>query len=822
MERHLQVAATRFPDKADVFNNLGVALKQQGKLDAAQTAYRRAIELAPGNGDTWNNLGNALKLAGDLAAAVDAYRKAIALRPAHADAHFNLGTALAEQERIAEAADCFRQSAALRPNHYDSLVNLGVASKQLKRHDAAVDAYRRAIAVEPDNPSAWIKLGNALEAADRFTDAIETYRQAIARAPDSADAHNGLGLALMHAGDPAAGIAPMRRAIALDPVHAWAHTNLGLALLTLGDFAEGWREYEWRWELDDFADMRRVRADRLWDGGDIAGRTVFLTHEQGMGDSIQFLRYATELAGRGARVIVGVQPPLRRVAARVPGVSRAVSKGDPGVPFDVHCSMMSAPLLCGTTLATIPAVIPYITAEPELEAAWAERLPEGPRRIGLCWAGKPSFRSDARRSVPLAAFAPFAQLQGVRWISLQKGPAADQSRTPPAGLALEDWTTELADFADTVALIARLDLVVTVDTAVAHLAGAMGKPVWMLCRSDSEWRWMLGRDDSPWYPTLRLYRQSRAGDWSGPIGRMCDDIARQPGVTRVALPTVAPGATPAARLDIWSRSRAALPAATRGYHGLARTRHGLLLYNRNDQYVGRSVAVYGEYSEGEIDLFRQLVRAGDTVLEAGANIGAHTIWFAGAVGPAGRVLAYEPQRLVFQTLCANLALNDLANVHAAHAALGRASGRIRVPEPDPARVTNFGGLSIGGESDSGEAPVETVDGLALTALRLLKADVEGMESEVIAGAADTIRRLRPVLYVENDRRAKSAALIAQIRGMGYRLWWHTPPLFNPANHAGETKDVFGRIVSINLLCLPVGQPANVTLREVRSDDDWWR
>lgn len=247
-----------------------------------------------------------------------------------------------------------------------------------------------------------------------------------------------------------------------------------------------------------------------------------------------------------------------------------------------------------------------------------------------------------------------------------------------------------------------------------------------------------------------------------------------------------------------------------------------MLYNPMDAYVGRSLELYGEFSEGEVELFRQMLQPGHVVVEAGANIGAHTLFLAQAVGPSGAVVAFEPQRLVFQTLCANLALNDLTNVRACHAAVGNAPGFITVPLLDPSRPQNFGGLGLGNWAKGEQVPVMTIDSFELARCDLLKADVEGMEAEVLTGAAQTIRRHRPVLYVENDREEKSEALIRLIFELGYRAWWHLPPLFNPANFRAHRENVFGSVVSLNLLCVPKDRPANIALREVTGPTDTWR
>ncbi|HTP96296.1 MAG TPA: FkbM family methyltransferase, partial [Burkholderiales bacterium] len=749
---------------------------------------------------------------------------AIEIDPQHADAQRGLGDALLAHDEVEQAIEVYRRLIAQCPDHSDAHCHLGVALKRLGQLDEAIACYRCAIVLDPANAIACTNLGNALEAADRYTDAEAAYCRALALAPDNAEAHNALGLTLYRMGRVDDGIAELRRAIALKPDHVNAHTNLGLALLTRGDLAGGWPEYEWRLDMPDADEPERVFRQPRWTGQDLGGKSLLVHFEQGLGDTLQFVRYVPVLARRGIGASLACQPELRRLLAKMPGARGVITTGDKLPRFDFRCSLMSLPLRLGTDLDSIPSEVPYLHADPALAQAWRERLSSPAFKVGLAWAGKPSYRADRRRSIPLAAFAPLAAVAGVEFHSLQKGSGAEQARNPPPGLALIDHAGELSDFADTAALVAHLDLVISVDSAVAHLAGAMGKPVWLLCRYESEWRWMHGREDSPWYPTMRIFRQFLPGNWDDVMARVARVLPLARGGDSAALPPKPmPPARPvqAARLETFAASRTPQPNAA-SFNELRRCRHGLMLFNVNDQYVGRSLLEYGEFSEYETELFRQLLRPGDCVVEAGANIGAHTLFLAQAVGRAGTVHAFEPQRIVFQTLCANLALNELTNVRAYHAALGEARGTIAVPEPDPRRNTNFGGLSLGRTGNAGQCAMQTIDELRLTGCRLIKADVEGMEAEVLSGARATVEALRPILYVENDRRDRSARLIGLIRGFGYRMWWHLPPLYHPANFAANSVNVFGNIVSINLLCLPREMDLVVPLREVGGDDDWWR
>jgi FkbM family methyltransferase len=331
--------------------------------------------------------------------------------------------------------------------------------------------------------------------------------------------------------------------------------------------------------------------------------------------------------------------------------------------------------------------------------------------------------------------------------------------------------------------------VIAVDGAIVHLCGALGRPAWVLLPRVADWRWLDEREDSPWYPSLRLFRQPEGGDWPELIARVARELAAFAGGDRARL---APSPSP--RPAVANDDRARVVRACR---------HGTMIWPRGDVRVGRSLAAYGEYGELEMARLGPLLRQGDVVVEAGANVGALTLPIARAVGPYGRVLAFEPQRPLFQMLCANVALNDLLNVEAQPAAVGARPGRLAVPALDYAGTFDFGGVALEPAGAGGATvPVVTIDQLQLAQLRLLKIDVEGMEAEVVIGAHETIRRLRPILYVANERMEKSPKLIALLRSHGYRLWWHAPPLFNPDNHARRSDDVFARAVSVNVLCLP--------------------
>jgi hypothetical protein len=313
-------------------------------------------------------------------------------------------------------------------------------------------------------------------------------------------------------------------ALYFQPDHSDAHWNRALLHLLLGEFDRGWLEYEWRWLK--FPEVRRYFAKPLWDGFDISGKTILLHAEQGFGDTIQFVRFAPLVAARGATVNLECQPELEGLFQHVPGVARTVSRGDPLPPFDIHCPLMSLPRALGIDITNVPNQVPYLQVDQNLLHKWERKLKEyeGCQKVGLVWGGAKTHPRDAERSIPLDALAALNRLHGVRLFSLQK----DIARQASAATGWIDFTAELHDFAETAALTANLDLVIGVDTAVVHLAGALGKPAWTLLPHSPDWRWLLGRDDSPWYPTMRLFRQAVPGDWSGVIGRVVELLQAKP------------------------------------------------------------------------------------------------------------------------------------------------------------------------------------------------------------------------------------------------------------------------------------------------------
>jgi tetratricopeptide (TPR) repeat protein len=502
------------PAFAEAHNNLGNALKEQGRPEEAMACYRRALELKPDFVEPYNNLGALLKEQGKLDEAVACYRRALELRPDFPATHNNLGNALKDQDKLDEAVACYRRALELTPDFAEARYNLANALKDQDKLDEAVACYRRVLELKPDYAEAHNNLGNTLRDQGKPDEAAACARRALQWKPDLVEAHYNLGTALKDQGKLDEALACYHRALELKPDYTEAHLSRALTFFLAGDWQQGWSEYQWRWQTKDF--IPRHFSQPLWNGEPLAGKTILLHAEQGLGDTIQFVRYAPIVRQCGATVIVECQQPLLGLLEGCPGMDRLIGKGDDLPAFDVHAPLLSVPGILKTTLENVAATIPYLFPKPALIEQWRQRLMGlAGIKIGIAWQGNPKYRGDRFRSIPLRDFAPLAQVPGVRLISLQKGLGTEQLAEVRNRFPVTELGSRLQDFMDTAAVIRSLDLVIACDTAVAHLAGALGADVWVALPLAPDWRWLLDRSDSPWYPTMRLFRQRERGNWQG-------------------------------------------------------------------------------------------------------------------------------------------------------------------------------------------------------------------------------------------------------------------------------------------------------------------
>ena len=519
------------PNYVEAHTGRGIALGQLQRNPEALASFERAIALRPAAAELHNNQGNMLRRLRRLPEALASFERAIALEPGLAMAYNNRGLVLQALRRYEEAAASCERALVLRPDFADAHNNLGVQQYELGRPAAALASWRRALELQPRMDGVHGNLSNALRDLELPEEALAESELGIREDAVSAVNHCNRGNALFDLGRFAEAIASYDRAIELDPQYALAHFDKGLCLLLTGEFAQGLPLYEWRKRLGSYA--MRASSTRAWLGEkELAGKTLFIYADQALGDTIHFCRYAKLAAERGAQVVLAVQPQLRALLTGL-GV-RIVASGEQPEAYDFDCALMSLPLAFGTTLADIPAAVPYLSAEPVKALRWRQQLGDAGFKVGIAWQGSRN-RIDVGRSVPLEMFGRLARIPGVRLISLQKGAALDQLRAVAKDLPVEVLGDEFdagpQAFLDSAAVMTHLDLIITCDTALAHLAGALGRPTWIAIKRVPDWRWLLDRADCPWYPSVRLFRQTQRGDWGGVFDAMQAELASLAGTT---------------------------------------------------------------------------------------------------------------------------------------------------------------------------------------------------------------------------------------------------------------------------------------------------
>jgi tetratricopeptide (TPR) repeat protein len=512
------------PAHAGSLHMLGLILAQTGQAQQGVDLLCRALELEPHNAQAYYGLGFAMCKLKQFAAGIECYDTAMSLRPQFAEAACDKGSALIELNRCLEAVESFDLAIGWRLDYADAYVYRGNAFMGLQENERAVRSFETGLALNPGFASGHLNLGNALLALRDYEGALASYDRAIALQPDQAMAHSNRSGVLKHLHRFEEALRSGESAIALAPDFAFGHFNYSLLLLLLGDLRAGFEKYHTRWQTDTFQVIRRKFPQPMWLGQeDLKGQTVLIHTEQGLGDTIQFARYAQVLADRGARVVFEVEPALYDLLRTLPGVDTLVRQRDPLPAFDLYCPLMSVPIGCGTTLETVPCAVPYLRTNPAKVWAWQDRLgPKTRSRVGLVWSGSTTHQADHLRSLELSELLD-ALPDGFDYVSLQKEiRPADIAAVQASGMA--HFGDELLTMDDTAALCACIDLVIAVDTSVAHLAGALGLPVWVLLPHMPDWRWLLDRSDSPWYPSARLYRQQQRSDWSAPLAQVQADL----------------------------------------------------------------------------------------------------------------------------------------------------------------------------------------------------------------------------------------------------------------------------------------------------------
>jgi tetratricopeptide (TPR) repeat protein len=516
----------KYPKHFDALHMLGVTCFQLGKLDSAVMYIKKALQISPTNALAYYNLANVFQAKRQHDEAITYYQKAVELNPTNAYAYYNLGNIFIEEGQRDKAVQCYQKAIDLDPKYVDAYYNLGNTFKEEGQHDKAVQCYQKAIDLDPKYVDAYCNLGNTFKEEGQHDKAVQCYQKAIDFNPNSADAYYNLGNILKDKGHLDEAISYYQKAVEIRPNFVNAHFNMSLTNLLSYNFKQGWAGYEWRWKLE--GKIQHNFSQPLWDGSDIRGLTILLHAEQGFGDTIQFIRYVPLIAQQGAEVIIWCQEALASLLQNVKGIKQVFARGEQIPQFDVHCPLASLPFVFDTVLESIPAIIPYITVDSLLVRQWFNKIQRdnSKLKIGIAWSGSKTHIRDRYRSCALETFSPLTQLDNIALYSLQKGEAIKQAMNPPEDMKLIDYTEEISDFSDTAAFIENLDLVISVDTVVAHLAGALGKPVWTLLPFAPDWRWMLNREDSPWYPTMRLFRQPVPGDWNSVMKKVSEELQK--------------------------------------------------------------------------------------------------------------------------------------------------------------------------------------------------------------------------------------------------------------------------------------------------------
>jgi tetratricopeptide (TPR) repeat protein len=548
------------PDYAEAYANRGNAFKRLQNYDAAAEGYHRAIAINPGYAEAYHNLGVLLQEQKQFAASLENFDKSIALSPDHAGVHFNHGNALMGLGRFEDAARSFDRAIAIQPDYVEAHSNRGNALSEIDHFDEAIASYNQAIALKQDFAEAHFNRGNALRGADRLEAAIESYARAIAIKPDYAEAlynqgnaramlmhfdaaieaydraislkpdyeeaYANRGNALMDLGQYDAALTSYDQALAIKPNYAEANWNKSLLLLLDGNFIDGWELHEWRWNLENFPSPKRDFTQPLWLGDEpLAGKSILLHAEQGLGDAIHFCRYAKLVSALGAKVFLETSKPLASILQRLEGVDEIFVAGETLPQFDYHCPLLSLALAFRTNLKSIPSGEKYLSTDTSKLTKWKDRLGERKaHRVGLVWSGSTIHKNDKNRSIPLADFMSYLD-PDYQYVSLQKELRDSDKAALEANGNILHLGEEIDDFEDTAALCELMDVVVSVDTSVAHLSGALGKKTWVLLPFNPDWRWLRDRTDSPWYPSVKLYRQHGIGDWSQALGDMKSDLA---------------------------------------------------------------------------------------------------------------------------------------------------------------------------------------------------------------------------------------------------------------------------------------------------------
>lgn len=794
-------ALREMPHDPELHFARGSALYASRRYFEASSALKRAASLGCLDASLPLRLGWSFYHSADLTQAVEWISMAIRNAPDTSAPHYAMGVALRAQQRLVEAIAELTTALRCDSDNFDAAIALGVSHLDLGNAKEAEAQFRRAIALDEGKPGAWTNLGAALcaldgdhrEAALEAFERTDLLEQATGESVDNAV---NMGATLQSMGRLREAIDLYERALAITP-SIGSHANYAHALLAAGRWSEAWTHYEFRWLRNPLLSLRPKFPRPAWDGQDLNGKTILLRIEQGFGDAIQFVRFAPDLKALGATVLLRVGPGFADLAKGFRGIDRVLDENAPTPEFDYYLHLLSLPRVLGVELDSLPAGGPYLSTDRARSAKWAPRVssPEARLRVGLAWAGSPAHGGDRYRSVSLRDLAPLGGIPGVRYFSLQKGAKEAEVRDPPAGLDLVNLGPELRDFSDTAAVIEQLDLVICVDTAIGHLAGALGKPVWLLLPQSSDWRWLENRDDSPWYPSMRLFRQAKRGDWRDVVDR----IARRLGDSHWEdSPSIAPiaqdKATHSPRVGVTVATDPRILAGHRaGFTAVAETRHGIMQYFPDDPQIGVSIRWYGEYLEEQLRFLARMVERTAVVMEVGAGIGAHSIFLGSTLTAGGHLFLSERQPEMQRVLRQNLSANGVTNFtilpHGLH------GENVEQSFPDDTAASGLLAMPRDGV-------VETLDQLGLERLSWLKINNGASALDILQHGTQTLWRLRPRLFMTCYSELDVVRLVHSAKAFGYRCWCVETKLFSTDNFNRRDRDIFEGRGSQTVLGVP--------------------
>jgi tetratricopeptide (TPR) repeat protein len=796
---------SRHPDDAELLFARATVLFDWGRVREAHAGFKQAQARGLDRTALHLNLAWSCQLLGIAEEAESYARKAIGLDPNNAAAHFGLGTILQGLKRYPDAIASYERALAIAPDHAQAAAGIARCCLDQQKFTDAESWMRRAIELAPDNPQLWIALGVAMSNQRQYAESLDALRQAANLESARGAAPQSMvdtGFALVSTGRYDEAIRVFRKGLPQFP-DPRAHGYYAFLLLGQGQLREGWAQYEFRWMQEPHLSKRPGYVDSPWAGQDLTGKTILLIAEQGAGDIIHFARFAVPLKAMGATVVLQVRPELTALAQGFDGVDFAFAPPTPPPRFDYHIHLMSLPHVLGTELATIPSTVPYLRPDSERKRRWSERIAGGGLKVGVVWAGNPKYPRDNFRSIPFEKMHALWKVEGPRYFSLQMPLKEGELEKFPVRTTLENLGPELTDFAETAAAIAQLDLVICVDTAVAHLAGALGKPVWLMLPEIGDFRWLEGREDSPWYPTMRMFRQRTLGEWDEVVARVSAALAE---VVRTGSLVATSIETPASSGAKIAEAATAMP---RDIARVTETRYGLMQYLPDANPAARSIAWYGEYLQPQLELLARLIPRGACVVEAGSGVGEHALALAKIVGVEGQVLSYETAPVVRQILRQNLDVNRQAGVVTL---MRRSLGAPHDAAKESPRPVG----------DAAAEVADTVDDLLLDRLDLLKIRSAADAPAIVNGASATLWRLRPALFIDARDAIELASLSGRVREFGYRCWRMDTPYFRPGNFDRRDTDIFGGQTALALLGLPEEVEVRVSLEgctEVTEEGD---